>query len=435
MVVVLGCSVLLAGCARSGEGDQQATTRLVVTFREWPDLTTSATDWSGQGAELVQRLRSVSDASQSPVRRAAGVDSADWRSYWVANAAVVTGPESLADRLAGDPAVLRVTRLSEQPTARDETLDPVDGVSLRDPGPNLTAVAAPDAWAAGRRGGGMVVGVIDTGVDGTHPALRGAQRAERSWFDAVGGCGSTPCDRVGHGTMAAGLAVGDPVPGAGPAIGVAPDAEWIAARACDDDSCGLDALLAAGQWMTAPGDTDVDADPAARPHVVNNSWGLTGDEPVLDRMVQVWRAAGIVAVFAAGNTGPACRTVLDPGVRPEVVSVGAVNDLGRALDLSARGGSGTSPGSPEPDLVAPGESVASSTTGGGYARGDGTSFAAPQVAGGAAVLRAALADPLGPGSVDQVAADLRRTARPLQLDEPCGPGTVGGAGMLDLTPR
>ncbi|MFZ4518818.1 MAG: S8 family serine peptidase [Microthrixaceae bacterium] len=439
-VVLLVAGGLIGPTAACGSGDDRSApddsppqdVTWVVTFRDWRVPTSTSTGWADRGRDVVRELRANAERSQADARRTLRGAASSWRTYWVAGAAVVTGPASLGPRLAAAPGVERVDRQATRATARDDTLDPVAPAGLADPTANLTAVGAPTAWAADQRGTGTVVGLIDTGVDATHPALEGRRRADRSWFDAVGGCSDRPCDRVGHGTMAAGLAVGTRVPGRGPAIGVAPGATWIAARACDADSCDLDDLLAAAQWMLAPTGPGRPADPAARPQVLNNSWGVAGPDPVLDRAVQAWRSAGIVVVAAAGNGGPACATVTDPASRPDVVSVGAVNDLGRPLDLSARGGPGPTP---EPDLVAPGAAVVSSTTGGAYARGDGTSFAAPQVAGAAAVLRGALPDPLAPGSDDAVMTTLRADARPLPADEPCGPGTVTGAGLLDLTPR
>ena len=429
LVVATGCTDDSPTDGRAGDGSAQGT--YVVVFRSWPDLDVPAADWASQGAELVERLRTNATEEQARARRAALGAGATWTELWIANSAVMTGPASLADDLEARSEVASVDRVSERPTAHDATLQPVAAGTVASPTPNIVAIGAQTAWSAGRTAAGMVVGVIDTGVDATHPALAPGFRTVDGWFDAVGGCTAAPCDRVGHGTMVAGLAVGRSVGGT-PAIGVAPDATWITARACDDDGCRVDALLAAAQWMLAPtavGDPGT-PDPAARPHVINNSWGLDRPDRALDRAVQAWRAAGIVPVFAAGNGGPACDTVTDPASRADVVAVGAVNDLGQPMELSARGSDSRRP--TEPDLVAPGAAVTSTAPGGGYASGDGTSFAAPQVAGAAALLRATLPDPTASGSADQVVDRLRSTARKLDGPDPCGTGTVTGAGMLDL---
>jgi subtilisin family serine protease len=431
--------LLFAACAGdahlggTGSGaDAARTGTFVVVFRDWPSLSVGATDWAGQGAQVVDRLRRTAASAQRGARRAALRAGATWTTAWVADAAVVRGSTDLADDLADRPEVASVRRLSQRATAHDATLQPVDPATVASPTPGVAAVGAPAAWAAGRQGTGMVVGVVDTGVDATHPALAGSVRPTRAWFDAVGGCRDAPCDRVGHGTMAAGVAVGDAGPGR-PAVGVAPGATWIAARACDDDGCGVDALLAAAQWMLAPTAPDGSgAEPAARPQVVNNSWGSTGSDAALDRAVEAWRAAGMVAVFAAGNDGPGCGTVTDPGDRPDVLAVGATNDLGQPLELSGRGA--RPPARPEPELSAPGAAVVSTVPGGGYAVADGTSLAAPAVSGGVAVARAALTDPTGPGSAERAVRAVTSSARPSGGPAPCGPGTATGAGLLDLTP-
>src|SRR5699024_10499956 len=122
--------------------------------------------------------------------------------------------------------------------------------------------------------------------------------------------------------------------------GVAPGAQWIAAKALASDNSGtFDDLLAAAEWMLAPGD-----DAANAPDVVNNSWGAFAhpdqipeyDEYFRD-MINTWQDAGIFPVFAAGNSGPFDETVELPALYPEAFSVGATDIDNLLAEFSSRG--------------------------------------------------------------------------------------------------
>ncbi|MBO1914463.1 S8 family serine peptidase, partial [Microvirga sp. 3-52] len=104
----------------------------------------------------------------------------------------------------------------------------------------------------------------------------------------------TPNDGHGHGTHVAGSAVGG---GNGEPIGVAPDADWIAAKIFDDNGrATASGIHQAFEWFLAPG-----GDPSKAPDVVNNSWG-SADSYRTEFLpgVQAWVAAGIFPLFAAG---------------------------------------------------------------------------------------------------------------------------------------
>ena len=99
-------------------------------------------------------------------------------------------------------------------------------------------------------------------------------------------------------------------------IGVAPAAQWIAAKGCRSSYCTSTDLLASAEWVLAPypyGDSPSDGVPQMRPHVVNNSWGGWGGRPWYRASVNAWRAAGIFPAFSAGNSGPGSGTVGSPG--------------------------------------------------------------------------------------------------------------------------
>jgi subtilisin family serine protease len=277
-------------------------------------------------------------------------------------------------------------------------------------------------------GAGVRIGSIDTGVDASHPELAGKVVA---WRDFVAG-GSQPYDDNGHGTHTVGTMVGG-VAGRSP-VGVAPGASVVVARAIGADGVARGStLLAAAQWIADPDGNPATAD---QPQVVNNSWATNARGDTWFRpMVRRWLALGIVPVFAAGNTGPGPSTVASPADYPESLAVGSIGSSGDVSSFSARGpvvwtdpdGTGPAAGTalPKPDLVAPGEGIASTLPGGRYAAYSGTSMAAPHVAGAAALLRQA-APAAEPAAVIDA---LRRSASDRG---PAGPDAAYGWGVLDL---
>lgn len=190
-------------------------------------------------------------------------------------------------------------------------------------------------------------------------------------------CGDTPCDNAGHGTHTMGTIAGGDGPGPfSPDIGVAPGARWIAAKGCEDFGCSESSLLSGGQFLLAPTDLQGNnPDPSKRPDVISNSWG--SDDPndtFFLGIVQAWRAAGIIPVFANGNAGEGgCATVGTPGNFEEVLGIGATDINDEIAFFSSRGPAPD--GRVKPDVSAPGVDVTSSVPGGGYESFSGTSMA------------------------------------------------------------
>ena len=291
--------------------------------------------------------------------------------------------------------------------------------------PNVALVGAPDLWALGFRGDGTTVAILDTGVDATHPDLAAQYRGgSGAWFDPYGQH-ATPVDLNGHGTESAGVAVGRSAGGS--AIGVAPNASWIAAKIFNDSGTATStAIHQAFQWVLDP-----DANPATddAPDVVNDSWtlgtpGCSLDfEPDLAALV----AADITPVFAAGNYGPGTATSPSPANNPDAFSVGAVTLTDSIAASSSRGPTscGRSTAATYPAVVAPGVNVRSSDLYGTYTTVSGTSIAAPHVSGALALLRQAV--PTATGASARAA--LQATARDLGT---AGPDNSFGSGRLDV---
>ena len=165
---------------------------------------------------------------------------------------------------------------------------------------------------------------MDTGVDTTSPDVAAAWRGgSNSWYDPSGEH-ATPVDVNGHGTWTMGVMVGGAT--GGTSVGVAPGSKWIAAKIFNDHNQATTAgIHQSFQWLLDP-----DANPATHdaPNVVNDSWtmaafGACDLEFQLD--LQSLRAAGIVPVFAAGNSGPLGGTDFSPSNYPEAFAVGNTN--------------------------------------------------------------------------------------------------------------
>ena len=332
--------------------------------------------------------------------------------YWVTNMLVVTSTKEVLELVAARPEVERILpdeeiyliKVEDDDSAGavaapvDDAAPAADSEAAPDVGAeavewNIQRVGAPLVWQQfGVDGTGAVVASLDTGVQWTHPALLQQYRGNNpngtvthtySWYDAVNGR-TTPYDDHGHGTHTVGTAVGRDSNGVNQ-IGVAPGAKWIAAKILNASGSGSSSnILRAGQWVLAPG-----GDPAKAPDVVNNSWGgSAGINDWFRSVVVAWRAAGIVPIFANGNSGPGSGTAGVPGNYPESIAVGATDASDNLASFSSRGPSAY--GVVKPDLSAPGVSIRSAVPGGGYQGGwSGTSMAAPHVAGVVALLRSA----------------------------------------------
>lgn len=376
---------------RSGEATDQL--RVQIVMRDQLDLGVKRSR-----AGLIVDLQTLADRSQAGVRavldRAVQAHrAADVRPLWINNSIAAQVDRAVLIELAARDDVALI-----KPDAYRQWIDPAWRLT---PITNfqlptsvewgIARIRADLVWSAlDITGTGVVVANMDTGVDGQHPELQPSYRGYNpkglpvhwgNWFDATGFPSQYPYDGNGHGTHTMGTLV------AGDGLGVAPGARWIAVRVLDSGGGGLDSWIHAGfQWILAPG-----GDPARAPDVMNNSWGTPiGAYAEYQPDVQALNAAGIIAIFAAGNTGPGASTVYAPASYPESFSVGAVDDEDLIASFSSRGPSPFGPIKPE--IVGPGVGVRSTFPGGGYAIGDGTSMATPHVAGVVALMKSAAPD-------------------------------------------
>jgi hypothetical protein len=380
--------------------------------------------------EAYHRLVDTAERTQAPLRGTLSQLHLGYTPFYLVNGLEVDGDAAVRAWLSRRSDVDRVLlspRLRPLPSAAT----PMTGRATADGAPqwNIKMIKADQVWAAGDTGAGIVIGASDSGVDAGHPALAGGFRGGAdSWYDPWHGS-STPADHGGHGTHTLGTALGRG------GIGVAPGAQWIGCVNLDRNMANPPYYLRCLQFMLAPfrhgGDPLRDGRPDRGADVLTNSWGcpaLEGcDARALRPAIDALTAAGIFVVAAAGNSGPSCATITDPPAPyPDTFTVGAVDRNGVVAPFSSRGPAGTVS---KPDVTAPGTAILSALPGGGYGTLDGTSMAAPHVAGVVALMWAA--NPRLVGDVGRTAQILRQTASPATGTGGCGPGDDAGAGIVD----
>ncbi len=274
-------------------------------------------------------------------------------------------------------------------------------------------------------GKGVRVGILDTGIDAEHPDLKGKTVG---WKDFSGGKKTNPYDDHSHGTHVAGTIAGGQA--SGTAIGVAPEASLVVGKIfTGGGSTTLDAILQAMQWIADP-DGDVNTKDA--PRLVSNSWGGGGPsssadpaQDVLCKAVDNWVKAGILPIFANGNSGPRASTVGIPGACPSALGIGATNQSDSVTSFSSRGPAVWKTGSLlKPEISAPGADVVSSVPGGKWKAMSGTSMATPHTAGLATLLFQAVPNALA----EDVANVMMKTAKDLGAS---GNDNDSGAGRID----
>lgn len=346
-----------------------------------------------KGEFVVSELQSVAQSSQTEIlAELQSLESqnkvSNINQLWIINGISATVTLEALEKLAERNDVKRITHdfVVEAPDFQPEESTP------RLPEWGLEKINAPQVWAEyGVKGEGIVVGIMDTGVQGDHDALKHNYRGRNgdhkySWIDLTDHGYSVPTDGQGHGTHVAGTAVGG---GEGEPIGVAPEAEWIAAKIFDDAGRSRASdIHEAFQWFMQPG-----GDSSMAPDVVNNSWGSADTyRTEFWEDVHAWIAAGIFPLFAAGNSGPGIGSMDSPGSYPHAFAVGATNRFDQIAEFSSRGPVyweneyGEQIRYIKPEVSAPGQEIYSALPNGGYGLASGTSMATPHVAGAIALL-------------------------------------------------
>jgi subtilisin family serine protease len=295
-------------------------------------------------------------------------------SFFVLRVMPGTDLDTLLDDLDAD---LRVTQsspnyLGELPEGGPRDLPTLGSDLLAQiavqPGLDLLDLAAAQVVS---RGAGVVVGVVDTGIDLTHPYLQA--NLEPNGFDFIDG-DSDPGEtrdlldndgdglvdeQFGHGTFVASLV-----------LAVAPEARILPVRSLNDDGIGTTSSIAAGiLWAVDNG-----------AHVVNVSVDIPSAPEAVREAIHYAEARDVVVVAAGGNDGE--NQVIFPARFSDVIAVAAVDATGVVPDFSNVGSM--------VNLVAPGVDLIGAypmaESPEGTARWSGTSFSAPIVSGSAALV-------------------------------------------------
>lgn len=404
----------------------------LATTADFPTLT--HTDSQAQHTAVLHTLQQTAATSQANAlsqleNLAAAGDVTAVRSLWIVNSIAATGNLTAVQAIASLPEVrqVRLDAVVQEIRPTDEmTATLLAGPTAVFTGPlpswGTDRINAPDVWhGLGVDGSGVTVAIMDTGVDWQHPDLAENYRGNQggtvdhssSWFNAVVPTETIPVDNIGHGTHVAGTAVGHN------GIGVAPGANWIAVNIADPYGLIWESDVHRGfEWLLAP-----NGDMALAPDVVNNSWGSPLPNTLFVEDIAALQAVNIQVVFSAGNSGPYTGTIGYPAGYPDVLSVGASDDLDEVPWFSSRGPS-LQTDELKPWLVAPGTQILSSLPGGVYGLYNGTSMATPHVVGTIALLLSANPS-LTRSQINQILAD---TAVPIAATHP---NIHSGWGRLD----
>ena len=370
-------------------------------------------------AFVVNELKAFTEASQHDLKSTlAEMEShglvSSVHSLWSANTLYFEATKSALLDLS-ERADIEIISLNIQHQWIPESKTSKPASATREVTPNITQVNADQVWELGYTGAGVVVAVVDSGVNYEHLDLAdhlwdGGEEFPHHGYDIVND-DDNPMDDKGHGTHCAGTVCGDGT--AGSLTGVAPDVTLMCVKSIRGDGFGGAVNIAGGmEWAVEHGCD-----------LISMSLGMvdagTTDKEILRRTCEAVLDAGIVAMVCAGNEGNAFLQMtypvpnnvrvpascpppyldpdqmVNPGALSCVVAVGAVNYNDAAADFTSRGpvtwqdtefgDYAYSPGIGliRPDVCAPGVNIKSldynNTS--GYTNMDGTSQATPCVAG------------------------------------------------------
>jgi len=368
---------------------------------------------------MVAMLEGLTNAAQAPYVARIKSLGLEYEQFWASNIILVKGltEEALAklESVEGEFTIREQNYAHAFPAVKGPEVNISQSAQW-----GVTQIRSQAAWTR-TTGEGVVVAIIDTGVNANHVALSAGYAG--AWRDPYYST-ANPTDQNGHGSHCAGT-----IAGRANGVGVAPGARWIACRGLNHQGSGSEsALTTCAQFMLT-------ANP--RPNIVSNSWGGGQGNTWYNSQIQAWRNVGIIPIFAIGNSGSSCRTANSPGDQPLAISVGATTATDAMASFSSRGPSTS--GIQKPEVSAPGNAIVSCGTGtSNYVSMSGTSMAAPHVAGAAALVLSA-----NPNfSITQVQSALQTTAATPTLsnaDRNCGlpssgnfPNYAFGHGRIDV---
>ena len=368
---------------------------------------------------IVETLKAFSEASQYDLRqtleemeRNGMVESI--HSLWMSNALYFSATQSALSSLSERTDIALISRNIKRQWIPEGEI-PSKATDSREITPNITQVNADQVWNLGYKGQGIVVAVVDSGVNYEHEDLAdhlwdGGSEFPHHGYDIVNN-DDDPMDDKGHGTHCAGTVCGDGTSGS--LTGVAPEATLMCVKSINAEGFGGAVNIAGGmEWAVEHGCD-----------VISMSLGMVGaevaDKEILRRTCEAVLDAGIIALVCAGNEGNAFLQLtypvpnnvrvpascpppyldpdqqVNPGGLSCVMAIGAVNGNDAAADFTSRGpvtwqdsefgdyAYNPGIGLIRPDVCAPGVNIKSLDyeTTNGYCELSGTSQATPCVGG------------------------------------------------------
>ncbi|MBN1782292.1 S8 family serine peptidase [bacterium] len=355
--------------------------RIIVQFHVPPVLSSGKKTWlsKSSGAGRIEQARAgfehaLNGLYTDAVQKYAGVPMAPPR--------ITHAYRNCFSGAALEVPRCMVSELSELTSVKRVYEDAEVKKCLRE---SVPMIGADKVWqTTGLTGEGVMVGVIDTGIDYTHPSLGGGLG---SGYKVIGGYDiynrdDDPMDDNGHGTHVAGIIAGK----SDKINGVAPDAKLMAFKVLNHRGSGFMSDVILGIEMAVDPDGNPETDDGV--DIINISLGHASRDPEDPdcQAVNTAAEAGVVCVVAAGNEGFfGYETIGAPAIASGAIAVGAVDKGSVRADFSSMGPVGINE-TVKPDLMAPGDQIGSSELDWTTLAHSGTSMAAPHVAGVAALL-------------------------------------------------
>ncbi|MBK9109899.1 MAG: S8 family peptidase [Saprospiraceae bacterium] len=418
-----------------------------ATFNEWKS------EWPKEqkGHYVYQQLKETAEQNQQAVIHYFAKRNISYKTFFVAN---VIHAEIDREAISFLQAQTGIEKISYDAHLNFQFPQTDASAIMHQRAPEITwgiqQMNVPAVWDLGIKGKGIVVAGEDTGVkwdvNGLKSKYRGFENGQTdhnyNWHDAIHAisplsgspdnpCGlnvKEPCDDHSHGTHTVGTMVGSTDE---QLFGVAPEAQWIGCRNMERGNGALSTYIECFEFFLAPHDLNgQNHNPTKAPHVINNSWYCSLEEgcdtssyPIMERVIENLRKAGVVVVVSAGNDGASCNTLKHiPAIYEESFTVGSVRQDLKISDFSSNGPVNNYKATRvKPNVVAPGSDVLSVLPDGNFASWNGTSMAGPHVAGLVALMISA--NPLLSGQVERIEQIIEETATRINSDFDCWPST------------
>lgn len=349
-------------------------------------------------AEKIEAFRTIAKESQKNLLKSlstyASEDIIVCNTFWIMNAIHIKAKPAVVKEITRRRDVKRIyhnARVYVDPDTRFDITQIKQGIEW-----GISQIEADKCWDEGATGKNVLIGIIDTGVDFKHPALKGKWSGHWKVAEHLQQT-DEPYDDHGHGTHCVGTILGGDGRGAFEYdIGVAPDAKYAVAKNLNSEGSGVYAnTIKMVEYMAEIKEQD---DIVA----ISCSWGnRTGGDDMYEACFKTVVAVGIVPVISIGNKGASGTpgSVGSPGDYPFVIGIGATDKNDKRSNFSSLGPTiETGMWADKqhwirndweyikPNIAAPGSNINSAKSGGGYTKMNGTSMAAPHVCGVIALL-------------------------------------------------